>query len=159
MVYKEIYFENFSVSEKKLIKILGNDIIQKLLNLLNISILVYNYYCVLDKNENIRISYWVQNFFLMLIINDNNCSIKKFLIKNVFLQNFGAYSYNIYLIHPPLINTIYKKYLKNTFSIPNTDEELILIIMISYFFGYIIFEKIEKPLIRYGHHICEKYFD
>jgi len=71
MVYKEIYFENFSVSEKKFIKILDNDIIQKLLNLLNISILVYNYYCVLDKNENIRISYWFQNF-LMLIINDNN---------------------------------------------------------------------------------------
>jgi peptidoglycan/LPS O-acetylase OafA/YrhL len=150
LVYKEAYFE----SEHRFNRLLNNKLIQKILSLLSVSVLVYNYCYVDSKSGGARTGYWSLNFFLMMLNSDSACSLKKLLINNHFLKNFGTYSFNIYLFHPTIINT-YKKY-----RFAHTgDGELFIVVVLSYFFGYVVFISMEKPLIRIANNICKKYID
>ena len=136
------------------VKMLNKKVVQIIISLLNVLVLVYNYYYVISKSSDTRTGYWSLNFFLMMLNTDAVCFLKKLLIKNEFLKNFGAYSFNIYLIHPTII-LVYK----NMLSIGTKDEEMLIIIMLSYFFGYVVFVIIEKPLMSIANKICKKYID
>ena len=136
------------------VKMLNKKVVQIIISLLNVSALVYNYYFVISKSSDTRTGYWSLNFFLMMLNTDAVCFLKKLLIKNEFLKNFGAYSFNIYLIHPTII-LVYK----NMLSIGTKDEEMLIITMLSYLFGYVVFVIIEKPLMSIANKICKKYID
>ncbi len=151
LVYKEAYLE----SEHRLNKLLNTKLIQQILSLLSVSVLVYNFCYVDSKPGGARTSYWSVNFFLMMLNSDSVCSLKKLLINNHFLKNFGTYSFNIYLFHPTIING----YKKHRFAQRTGDGELFIVVMLSYFFGYVVFICIEKPLIRIANNVCKKYID
>jgi len=151
LVYKEAHLK----SEDRFSKLLNTKLIQKLLSLLNVSVLVYNYCYADSKSIDARTGYWSLNFFLMMLNSDSVCSLKKLLINNHFLKNFGAYSYNIYLFHPTIINA----YNKSNFLKTTGDGELLIVVMLSYFFGYGVFMSMEKQLTRIANNICKKYID
>jgi peptidoglycan/LPS O-acetylase OafA/YrhL len=151
LVYKEVYLK----SEDRFSKLLNTKLIQRILSLLNVSVLVYNYCYVDSKSDGARTSYWSLNFLLMMLNSDSVCSLKKLLINNHFLKNFGAYSFNIYLFHPTIIDV----YRENRFLQATSDGELFIVVILSYCFGYVVFMSMEKPLIRIANNICKKYID
>ncbi len=151
LVYKEVYLK----SEDRFSRLLNTKLIHHIISLLNISVLVYNYCYVDSKSDGAQTGYWSLNFFLMMLNSDSVCSLKRLLINNHFLKNFGAYSFNIYLFHPTIINTYKKIRLTQT----KSDGELFIVVMLSYYFGYMVFMSIEKPLIRIANNICKKYID
>jgi len=151
LIYKEVYLK----SDDRFSKLLNTKLIQQILSLLNVSVLVYNYCYVDSKSGDAGTGYWSLNFLLMMLNSDSACSLKKLLINNHFLKNFGAYSFNIYLFHPTIIDV----YRENRFLQSTSDGELFIIVMLSYYFGYVVFMSMEKPLIRIANNICKKYID
>ena len=109
-------------------------------------------FCYADsKSRGARTGYLSLKFLLMMPNRDSVCSLKELLINNHFLKNFGAYSFNIYLFHPTIING----YKKHRFAQTTGDGELFIVVMLSYFFGFVVFMSMEKPLIKIADNICK----
>ncbi len=109
-------------------------------------------FCYADsKSRGARTGYLSLKFLLMMPNRDSVCSLKELLINNHFLKNFGAYSFNIYLFHP----TISGAYKTNRFSRATGDGEWFIVVILSYFLGYVVFMSLERPLIRIADNICK----
>jgi peptidoglycan/LPS O-acetylase OafA/YrhL len=92
--------------------------------------------------------YWSFYLFLMLIGDPNHFT--KFLNESKILQGFGEYSYGVYLIN------IYAMHLNEKKVYGRSFNGLLFICAFCYWFSFLFYHLIEKPMIRLANFVISK---
>jgi peptidoglycan/LPS O-acetylase OafA/YrhL len=156
-----IYLFTFKIWPDLLEFIKSSKIIQHVLNVITTAFFIYvlrtkHVVTVSHMNLILKFSYfWSLTLFFLLISSDEYSFVKQFFNKKL-LQNWGKFSFGIYLFHPSTYKIMDAIVPNALFKIQNSYEQMFVISLIIYTIGFLFHILIEKNMTRLAHKLCKK---
>lgn len=98
-----------------------------------------------------QIQFWSFTLLFTLLSSENNMIVNIF--QNVFLRNFGKFSYSAYLFHFDIIMIMTRCF---PFFLLSWTEFATICVIVIYFVSMILFYLIENNLIKLANYLCQK---